>query len=202
MARTPLGSHLPDFPWDTIADVRERAAAHEGGLIDLSVGGPVDPVAPSIQLALTEAAAGYRRIEDFLGHFDDLELGEWTQGFADAMNDDIAVPKALAEIHTTVRAGNKALAAGDEAEARTLAGQVRAMAHVLGFDPLEWEDGAQASGADAALDALVQAELERRTQARADKDFATADAVRDRLAAAGITITDTPDGPTWSLAQR
>ncbi|MCF8713101.1 cysteine--tRNA ligase, partial [Corynebacterium sp. MC-09] len=65
-----------------------------------------------------------------------------------------------------------------------------------------WEDGAQASGADAALDALVQAELERRTQARADKDFATADAVRDRLAAAGITITDTPDGPTWSLAQR
>ncbi|MDK8482739.1 cysteine--tRNA ligase [Corynebacterium sp. MSK105] len=154
------------------------------------------------EAALTEAAAGYRRIEDFLGHFDDLELGEWTQGFEDAMNDDIAVPKALAEIHTTVRAGNKALAAGDEAEARTLASQVRAMAHVLGFDPLEWEDGAQASGADAALDALVQAELERRTQARADKDFATADAVRDRLAAAGITITDTPDGPTWSLAQR
>jgi len=154
------------------------------------------------EAALTEAAAGYRRIEDFLAHFDDLELGEWTQGFADAMNDDIGVPKALAEIHTTVRVGNKALAAGDEAEARTLAGQVRAMAHVLGFDPLEWEDGAQASGADAALDALVQAELERRTQARADKDFATADAVRDRLAAAGITITDTPDGPTWSLAQR
>ena len=57
MARTPLGSRLPDFPWDTIADVRERAAAHDGGLIDLSVGGPVDPVAPSIQLALTEAAA-------------------------------------------------------------------------------------------------------------------------------------------------
>ena len=154
------------------------------------------------EAALTEAAAGYRRIEDFLAHFDDLELGEWTQGFEDAMNDDIAVPKALAEIHTTVRAGNKALAAGDEAGARTLAGQVRAMAHVLGFDPLEWEDGAQASEADAALDALVQAELERRTQARADKDFATADAVRDRLAAAGITITDTPDGPTWSLAQR
>ena len=57
MARTPLGSRLPDFPWDTIADVRERAVSHEGGLIDLSVGGPVDPVAPSIQLALSEAAA-------------------------------------------------------------------------------------------------------------------------------------------------
>lgn len=57
MARTPLGSQLPDFPWDTIADVRKHAASHEDGLIDLSVGGPVDPVAPSIQLALSEAAA-------------------------------------------------------------------------------------------------------------------------------------------------
>ena len=61
MTRTPLGSRLPDFPWDTIADVRARAASHEGGLIDLSVGGPVDPVAPAIQLALSEhaAAPGY-----------------------------------------------------------------------------------------------------------------------------------------------
>lgn len=61
MSRTPLGSLLPDFPWDTIADVKAHAAKHPGGLIDLSVGGPVDPVAPSIQLALTEhaAAPGY-----------------------------------------------------------------------------------------------------------------------------------------------
>ena len=152
--------------------------------------------------ALTEAAAGYRRIEDFVKRFASLERGDWTPDFEDAMNDDIAVPKALAAIHTTVRAGNKDLAAGDEDAARAKAAQVRGMAHVLGFDPLEWEDGGEASGADAALDALVQAELERRTQARAEKDFATADAVRDRLTAAGITITDTPDGPTWSLTQR
>ncbi|MBK4139602.1 cysteine--tRNA ligase [Corynebacterium macginleyi] len=152
--------------------------------------------------ALTEAAAGYRRIEDFVKRFADIERGDWTEDFEDAMNDDIAVPKALAVIHTTVRAGNKDLAAGDEDAARAKAAQVRGMAHVLGFDPLEWEDGGEASGADAALAALVQAELERRTQARADKDFATADAVRDRLTAAGITITDTPDGPTWSLTQR
>lgn len=152
--------------------------------------------------ALTEAAAGYRRIEGFVKRFADVERGDWTPDFEDAMNDDIAVPKALAAIHTTVRAGNKDLAAGDEDAARAKAAQVRGMAHVLGFDPLEWEDGGEASGADAALDALVQAELERRTQARAEKDFATADAVRDRLTAAGITITDTPDGPTWSLTQR
>ncbi|WKS70113.1 cysteine--tRNA ligase [Corynebacterium accolens] len=152
--------------------------------------------------ALTEAAAGYRRIEGFVKRFASVERGDWTPDFEDAMNDDIAVPKALAAIHTTVRAGNKDLAAGDEDAARAKAAQVRGMAHVLGFDPLEWEDGGEASGADAALDALVQAELEQRTQARAEKDFATADAVRDRLTAAGITITDTPDGPTWSLTQR
>ncbi|HBC7267577.1 TPA: cysteine--tRNA ligase [Corynebacterium striatum] len=154
------------------------------------------------EAALTEAAAGYRRIEDFVNKFDDLVVGDWTQGFEDAMNDDIAVPKALAEIHTTVRAGNKALAEGSADEARKAAESARAMAAVLGFDPLDeqWKDGASTSNADAALDVLVQAELERRTQARAEKDWATADAVRDRLAAAGITITDTADGPTWSLA--
>ena len=48
-------------------------------------------------------------------------------------------------------------------------------------------------------DVLVDAELQRRTTARADKDWATADAVRDRLIAAGIDVTDTPDGPQWSL---
>lgn len=157
--------------------------------------------------ALVEAAAGYRRIEDFVTKFDGIEAeepGEWTEGFADAMNDDLAVPRALAEIHTTVRAGNKLLASGsadDAAEARRLAGAVRAMAAVLGFDPVDeqWKDDGSDSAADAALDVLVRAELDRRTQARADKDWATADEVRDRLAAAGITITDTPAGPTWSL---
>ncbi len=56
MQRTPLGASLPDFPWDTIADVKAKAASHPDGLIDLSVGGPVDPVSPSIQLALAEHA--------------------------------------------------------------------------------------------------------------------------------------------------
>lgn len=56
MTRTPLGSRLPDFPWDSLADAKAKAASHPGGLVNLSVGSPVDPVAPSIQLALAEAA--------------------------------------------------------------------------------------------------------------------------------------------------
>ena len=77
------------------------------------------------------------------------------------------------------------------------------MTAVLGVDPLseKWLDagGSTDDAAHVALDTLVRAELDRRAQARAEKDFATADAVRDRLAAAGVTVTDTPDGSQWSL---
>ena len=154
------------------------------------------------EAALQEAAAGYRRIEDFLDRIGPVDVGSWTDAFEEAMNDDISVPRALAEIHNTVRAGNTALAAGQHDEATRLAAAVRAMAGVLGVDPQDesWAEGASTSdGALKALSVLVDAELERRTTARANKDWATADAVRDRLIAAGIDVTDTPDGPQWSL---
>ncbi len=152
--------------------------------------------------ALKEAAAGYRRIEDFLARVGEVAVGEWTPEFGAAMDEDISVPRALAEIHNAVRAGNTALAAGDRAEAERIAGTVRAMTGVLGVDPQSetWATGASASDdALTALDVLVRAELQRRTEARSEKDWATADAVRDRLTAAGIEVTDTPDGPQWSL---
>lgn len=152
--------------------------------------------------ALTEAAAGYRRIEEFLARFDNVELGQWTEGFEKAMNDDFSVPKALAEIHVAVREGNKALSASDEQTAQKLAESVRRMAEILGFDPLSNQWGAGESDDSAALEALdvlVQAELARRAQARAEKNWAVADEVRDRLAEAGITVTDSADGAKWSL---
>lgn len=156
--------------------------------------------------ALQEAAQGYRRIESFITKVNEVTpvpVGTWTDAFAEAMNEDIAVPRALAEIHTTVRAGNSALAAGDVGQAMGLAAATRAMAGVLGFDPLaeQWQDKGDAQGEAllTALDMLVCSELERRSNARAAKDWAVADEVRDRLAAAGIVVTDTPDGPTWSL---
>lgn len=57
MARTPLVNALPDFPWDSLAKAKETAAAHPDGLVDLSVGTPIDPVAPGVQLALADVAA-------------------------------------------------------------------------------------------------------------------------------------------------
>lgn len=154
--------------------------------------------------ALQEAAAGYRRIEDFVHRAGTPEPSTWSEAFEQALDDDFAVPKALAEIHNTVRAGNSALVAGETEKATELAAQVRAMAAVLGVDPGAWDNDAAGGAADQAhhaLDTLVQAELARRTEARANKDWAVADEVRDRLKAAGIEVTDTADGPTWQIKE-
>jgi cysteinyl-tRNA synthetase len=76
------------------------------------------------------------------------------------------------------------------------------MLDVLGVNPLspEWAEGASAGGGEhAALDALIGSLLEARATARANKDFATSDRIRDDLVAAGITIEDTPTGAHWSI---
>ena len=159
------------------------------------------------EAALQEAAAGYRRIESFLHRVAELnageiEKGEVTDAFAAAMDDDLGVPAALAEVHNAVRAGNSALDKGDTAEATAIAGQVRAMTAILGVDPYapQWRDRDQSNDAAlAALDVLIADALRRRELARADKDWATADQVRDQLNAAGIDIVDTADGAKWSL---
>lgn len=159
------------------------------------------------EASLQEAAAGYRRIESFLHRVAELnageiEKGEVTDTFAAAMDDDLGVPAALAEVHNAVRAGNSALDKGDTAEATAIAGQVRAMTAILGVDSYapQWRDRDQSNDAAlAALDVLIADALRRRELARADKDWATADQVRDQLNAAGIDIVDTADGAKWSL---
>lgn len=159
------------------------------------------------EASLQEAAAGYRRIESFLHRVAELNAGEIEKGevtdvFTAAMDDDLGVPAALAEVHNAVRAGNSALDKGDTAEATAIAGQVRAMTAILGVDPYapQWRDQDQSNDAAlAALDVLIADALRRRELARADKDWATADQVRDQLNAAGVDIVDTADGAKWSL---
>ena len=159
------------------------------------------------EASLQEAAAGYRRIESFLHRVVELnageiEKGEVTGAFTAAMDDDLGVPAALAEVHNAVRAGNSALDEGDTAEATAIAGEVRAMTAILGVDPYapQWRDRDQSNDAAlAALDVLIADALRRRELARADKDWSTADQVRDQLNAAGIDIVDTADGAKWSL---
>ena len=160
------------------------------------------------EAALSEAGAGYRRLEQFVRHATErVGVVEPTVACADfelAMDDDIGVPAALAALHDVVREGNKALAAGDEKNVRGTLGSVRRMLQVLGLDP-QSEPWATQETDDVrlrgALDRLVADQLNKREQARKDRDFAAADAVRDSLTAAGVEIEDTPTGPRWSLRE-
>jgi cysteinyl-tRNA synthetase len=156
--------------------------------------------------ALEEAAVGFRRIEGFLDRARPLVTG-WIanlpSAFSEAMDDDLGTPAAVAVLHETVREGNRLLQAGASDELSRAFGEVVRMLDVLGFDPADPAWAGQGGGSDerltTAVDVLVTGLLQQRTQARADKDWATADAIRDRIKAAGIEIEDTPDGPKWSI---
>ena len=159
--------------------------------------------------SLTEAEAALERIESFLDRAD-RRLADTRyagsgvevvpQAFADAMNDDLAVPQALAVLHETVRSGNAALDAEDLHAAASARSQVVAMSEVLGLNPLspEWAVATD-EPAMVALTALVERLLDDREIARQSRDYAAADRIRDELVAAGITIEDTPTGAHWSF---
>jgi cysteinyl-tRNA synthetase len=157
------------------------------------------------EAALHDAAKAYTGIEEFLHRVRNrvgaVQPGTWTPRFAAAMDDDLSVPIALAEIHAARAEGNRALESGDHDTALEKAGEIRAMMAILGCDPLDerWESRDETSAALAAVDVLVHAEIERREQARRRRDWALADEIRDRLKKAGIEVTDTADGPQWSL---
>ena len=153
--------------------------------------------------SLEEARVAIERVEAFLAATLELMVPNpqdrrVPRDFADALDDDMNIPRALAVLHEQTRAGNAALAAG--ADASEFANAVWAMANVLGLISLMNLDGSGASGAEhQALDALIHTILEQRASARAEKDWATADRMRDVLAAAGITVKDGAQGSTWSL---
>ena len=155
--------------------------------------------------SMTEATAAYERIETFVLRATERVTGQdgphdVPELFARKMDDDLGVPAAVAVLHDTVREGNRALTEGGDV--RRLLNEVRAMASVLGIDPLDphWNDGGGSdSQLHAALDVLIRAELDARAAARKERDFGAADAIRNRLAAAGVAVEDTPDGARWTL---
>jgi len=154
--------------------------------------------------ALAESVRAYQRIESFVGKVatrtGSVEPGAVGPEFTAALDDDLGTPAALAAVHMTVRAGFTALDTGDDDTARAAAATVRAQLGVLGLDPLDWATSSSTmDNSAAALDVLVNELLEQRQQARGSRDFAAADAIRDRLLAAGITVEDTPDGPQWTF---
>ena len=159
--------------------------------------------------ALEEAVAAYRRIEGFVtraaelsGDAQDpaaLDRDAMPPAFAVALDNDLAVPQALAVVHDTIRDGNNALAAGDKVAVASALAQVRAMLGVLGLDPLSPEWAAGDHDLREVVDALVGVAADQRQAARDRKDWEAADAIRDRLRDAGVLLEDTPDGPRWTI---
>jgi cysteinyl-tRNA synthetase len=204
------------------ADVPTAVAAYGGRAVRLYLAGPHYRSAIELsQASLAEAAAQLARIDGFLDRAKPLvealplntsssaKIGEPVEGssaipaaFAAAMDDDLGTSGALAVVFNTVKAGNLAIEAGDATTISTAYTQVLAMLDIFGLSPdaPEWA-ASNAAGNDfkPVVDGLVSALLDQRTQARERKDWAAADAIRDQLAALGLKVTDTPDGPRWSL---
>jgi cysteinyl-tRNA synthetase len=117
--------------------------------------------------------------------------------FSAALADDLNISAALGALFILVKETNKAIEAG-----KLVAGDQKAIAEVLGevdsvlgvLDPERWDPVAdRGSEADAGITRLV----EEREAARRNRDFKLADEIRDRLAAEGVTIEDTPQGARW-----
>ena len=154
--------------------------------------------------ALDEAVVSFKRIENFLNRAKEL-LGsapgiEISQELSDALNDDLAVPQVLAQIAEWLKLGNSALSASNKAQVAKYASYIRAALSIIGTDPF---DSAYSSSSSAdltgAVDGLISLLLEQRSAARARKDFAAADQIRDQIIAMGISIEDRADGVRWSI---
>jgi len=145
--------------------------------------------------AMEAAATGYDRlvgvaaeVRDADGDIDPVKLTPFRERFQQAVRDDLNAPRALATAWEVARSGDLA-----PAECWAL---LREFDAFLGLDLEHAEPRRSASESDPRIDALV----EQRQAARAAKDFAESDRIRDELAAEGVVIEDTPDGPRWRRA--
>ncbi|MCC9624234.1 cysteine--tRNA ligase [Thalassospira sp. MA62] len=119
----------------------------------------------------------------------DVDLPE---GVLNALCDDLNTPLAIAEFHELIGALNKA----DDAEKPIAKGRVLAAAGLIGIleqDPESWLKGGGDDDEAAEIDALIV----KRADAKKNRDFATADQIRDDLKARGIILEDSKDGTTW-----
>jgi cysteinyl-tRNA synthetase len=125
----------------------------------------------------------------------DIEAAEPPPELVAALEDDLNTPRAMAAFFDLARQLNKA---EDPGERQRLAATMYAGGRLMGLlssDPDEWFAGGDAAGDYSA--AKIESLLDERSTARANKDFARADAIRDELAAAGIQIADGADGTSW-----
>jgi len=155
--------------------------------------------------ALQEAATNFQRIENFLKRAKEIVggfEGVISAPVKAAFDDDLAVPQVLAHISEALRRGNTAITENNHEQIKSSAAEIRGALAILGCDPFDASFTANAAGSadlSDALDGVIQLALAQRHAARERKDFAASDAIRDGLAALGITIEDTPQGQRWTI---
>jgi cysteinyl-tRNA synthetase len=156
--------------------------------------------------SLTEASASLARIDGFVDRAVELvgqvetSYERLPDSFVAALDDDLGTSSAMADVYELVRVGNQALTAGDRDAVKAALVGVQSMLDVFG---LRADDKAWQAGGDTRLrpilDGVVTELLDQRQAARARKDFAAADSIRNRLTSLGVVVEDTPNGPRWSL---
>ncbi|MDD6483776.1 MAG: cysteine--tRNA ligase [Clostridiales bacterium] len=121
------------------------------------------------------------------------KLEGFKQKFKDAMDDDLNTADAIAAIFDIVYMANTEInAENSNADIDAVLGLIRELGGVLGLFTKE---------NDASLDAEVEALIEERAKARAEKNWAKADEIRDKLKEMNIILKDTPQGVKWSIAK-
>lgn len=124
---------------------------------------------------------------------------EYVTRFTDAMNDDFNTPEACAVLFEMVREINR-LKETDQTAAAGLATQLKQLASVLGVLQLNPDDFLQGSASNSEVDvAKIEALINERLEARANKDWAASDRIRDELKDLGVIIEDSKGGTTWRM---
>lgn len=157
--------------------------------------------------SLVEARKSLTRLYTALEGVADASAGQasgavdvYRERFTTAMDDDFNTPEALAVLFELAREVNRAKAEAPE-NALPLAATLTQLAGVLGLlqqSPQVFLKGSQQQGV-ALSEAAIEEKIVQRQAAKADKDFARADAIRDELAALGIILKDSREGTTWVI---
>ena len=135
-------------------------------------------------------AESRRTLDKWYRAMGEAVAGDLPAGVMDALCDDLNTPRAIAEMHRL----SDLASAGDGAAAASM----KAVGEVLGLLQATPEDWFQGQGSDDELSgSAIEDLIEQRRQARADKDFATSDRIRDELAEQGIILEDGAGGTTW-----
>ena len=144
--------------------------------------------------------SAWRSLDSLYGYLrgqDDAEaiLDEDSAGYA-ALLDDLNTPMAISELYRLAKEMH-----GTTGETKTqLHSQLMGLANLMGLlqqDPEQWFKQARGADADSISEAEIEAAIAKRQQAKADKDYAGADQVREDLLAKGVVLEDSREGTTW-----